>query len=161
MSHEPHLQQGPLEQEQERQMLLAPHPEEDDEGELHEEERGKASAMSAYRSPGAAELPFHEYVRQQLAGVKEIEIFPRPDRLAKLRFSIGAESPLVLVDDTVMSSCKAGILLTTHAIYMLIDGRRVELSIIRGGPYHPRGEDEAGYIDTTQGAFPFAAFTQA
>jgi hypothetical protein len=80
--------------------------------------------MSAYRSPSQGEMPFHEFIRQRLAKLSDsdVEVFPKPARLAKIRFSIGGEGPLALVDDTVMRSCKVGLLLTTHALYMLRDG---------------------------------------
>jgi len=118
--------------------------------------------MNAYRSPAAPDLPFHEYVRQSLAGSSsDVEVFPTADRLAKLRVQIGGEGPIVLVDDTVMRSCKAGLLLTTHALYTLNDGRRLDLSLVTGGPFYPDGDDEAGYIETTQGPFSFTPFTQS
>ncbi len=97
--------------------------------------------MNAYRSPAGPELPFHEYVRQSLAGSsKDVELFPGADRIGKLRFQIGGEGPLVLVDDTVMRSCKAGVLLTTHGDDVvavafdtrIVDAEKEQTFLIRG-----------------------------
>lgn len=116
--------------------------------------------MSAYRSP-PVELPYHEYLRQWLAGDPDIELFPAPPRLAKLAWPIHGEAPLVLLDDTVMHSLKAGFLLTTHSLYTLGDGRRIDVTTLRGGPHYPRGTEQPGYLDTTAGPFPFAAIGTA
>jgi len=122
--------------------------------------RSLACSMMPYRVVGP-ELPFYEYVRQNFTGLpQEVQVHPTPDRLAKLRFPINGEHPLVLVDDTIMQSAKVGILLTTNALYSLADGQRLDLSLIRGGPHYPNGEDEAGFIDTPNGPFAVPQLTQ-
>lgn len=105
---------------------------------------------SVYRT--AQTLSLGEYLRDHLLGNKEIEIFPGPERIQKLRVPL-QERPVALLDDTAFRSCKSGVVVTENALFVLYDGRGVPLTTITDGPHFPQGAENAGYVGTTAGPF--------
>ncbi len=110
-------------------------------------------------SPPPAELPFHEHIRQQLAGDRDIAVYPEPAKLKGVWLGPG-EAPLALVDASVFGNASSGVLLTTSALRVLGEGRQVDVASIVGGPHFPHGDEQAGYVDTAHGPFVLSQYTR-
>lgn len=76
-----------------------------------------------------------------------------PKKLANaLRWApFGNETPLLLIDDSVWSSGKAGALITTHALYCDEPRLRIELGFLQYPPTYPEGPAESPRVWTPHG----------
>jgi hypothetical protein len=110
-------------------------------------------------SPPAAELPFHEHIRQQLTGDRYIAVYPEPAKLKGVWLQPG-ESALALADASVFGNASSGVLLTTSSLRVLGEGRQIDVAAIVGGPHFPHGDEQAGYVDTVHGPFVLSKYTR-
>lgn len=81
-----------------------------------------------------------------------VQIAPRlePKRMANASkwAPFGQEQPLLLLDNTVFGSGKAGALVTSHALYLDSPAARIELSEIVEPPVYPEGLKQRGVLRT-------------
>lgn len=63
----------------------------------------------------------------------------------------GAETPLLLIDDSVWSSGKAGVLISSHALYCDDPRVRIELGWLQYPPTYPAGASEGPHVWTPHG----------
>jgi hypothetical protein len=66
----------------------------------------------------------------------------------------GQEQPLLLIDNSVFGSGKAGILVTSHALYFDTPKTRIDLADIVEPPVFPEGVTEQGSLRTRRGELP-------
>jgi hypothetical protein len=105
--------------------------------------------MNAYRTN--QEGSFADYLKDHVFSSEHVLVNPPAQVVAKTKARVGNEMPAVMIDDTVFGTGKSGFLFTSHALFVLYDGRRIDLGAITGGPHYPRGDDDPGYLDTAQG----------
>lgn len=109
--------------------------------------------MGAYRDFQGVSLT--DYLRDALLGMADVELFPRPERLAVAATRVrwpASEQPLFLLDDAA-GTCERGVLVTSDALYVLSDGRRCPLTFVQAPPHFPQGEELPGVVPTPQGPF--------
>ncbi|MFS8065489.1 MAG: hypothetical protein ACMG6S_03865 [Byssovorax sp.] len=82
----------------------------------------------------------------------EVQVAPRldPKRMANARkwAPFGQEHPMLLLDNSVFGSGKAGVLVTSHALYFDSPPTRIELPEIVEPPVYPEGLTERGSLRT-------------
>lgn len=84
-------------------------------------------------------------------GVHLAPIEPKKLANAQKWASFGGETPLLLLDNSVMSSGKAGVLVTSHALYADEPRLRLELGWLRHPPAYPDGPGGDVRVSTPQG----------
>ncbi len=84
-------------------------------------------------------------------GVHLAPIDPKKLANAQKWASFGGEAPLLLLDNTVWGSGKAGVLVTSHALYADEPRARVELGWLRHPPAYPDGPSGDVVLSTPRG----------
>lgn len=88
------------------------------------------------------------FLRDSLLGLRGVEIDLPEARVDKARLPIADETPVALVDATAHGSGRAGFLITSEALWVIADKRRIALSEIVSPP---RFDASRGLLDTTAG----------
>ncbi|MDP3274952.1 MAG: hypothetical protein Q8Q09_07120 [Deltaproteobacteria bacterium] len=114
-----------------------------------------------YRDPNAARTPLHAlYLRasvgaaDSLSGLAIAPRIPQKKLMGALTYAPHAqgENPLAIVDDTVMGSGKAGMLLTDRAAYFSESRARVPIEAIVQVPVFSHGMGAPGMLHTSLGS---------
>jgi hypothetical protein len=75
--------------------------------------------------------------------------------------AFGAETPLLLLDDTNGGAGDEGGLLTTAAFYLSKPHMRIPLELVTDVPKHPEGPRRPGVLESSAGAIPMPQFKLA
>ena len=106
---------------------------------------------------------FYERLRRAIGTnpPKTVELTPNLDPKRRANASkwapFGQEQPLLLIDNTLLGSAKAGILLTSHALYFDDPKTRIDLTEIINPPVFPEGLTNRGSLPTRTAEFQLPA----
>lgn len=118
--------------------------------------RDEATLRSNLRRNGIAHemSDFYERLRQVVGTdpIEGVQMAPKldPKRMANASkwAPFGQEHPLLFIDNTVFGSGKAGVLVTSHALYFDSPATRIDLPDIVEPPVYPEGVKERGVLRT-------------